>query len=84
MYVPFGTDVVSHTRIGSVTFRFSAPESYGEFLEAHRGLAAYRAGGEFDATEGNFFGIDVEVVQVERLPRGPGGKYEDFISLVDS
>jgi len=28
--------------------------------------------------------IDVEVVQVERLPRGPGGKYEDFISLVDS
>ena len=29
-------------------------------------------------------GIDVEVVQVASLSRGPGGKYEDFISLVDS
>ena len=27
-------------------------------------------------------GIRVEVVRVESIPRGPGGKYEDFISLV--
>ena len=27
-------------------------------------------------------GIRIEVVQVESVPRSPGGKYEDFISLV--
>jgi phenylacetate-CoA ligase len=29
-------------------------------------------------------GIRIEVVRVESIPRSPGGKYEDFISLVDS
>ena len=27
-------------------------------------------------------GMRIEVVRVENIPRGPGGKYEDFISLV--
>jgi phenylacetate-CoA ligase len=27
-------------------------------------------------------GIQIQVVRVESVPRGPGGKYEDFISLV--